>query len=695
MNNKIIAFIIASLLILPAALGQVKVQLGEQYINLEQLSGIDFMPHSGYYEICSLDNTVIPVLIKNGNNFSDSFTFKANKEYASLPVESAVINSGKSVILPLTLNPPAGSEANTTLILDIITKKEGLKRSVVINTNIEDCYKSSLEISEEEDELCGCDEKAYLLTLTNNGRTTDTFALIIDAPKWINSTLGNDTITLYDGQKKEIRLSANPPCDEKGSFTVNVKAVSGKSRLAAQKKLELNVLPIDECYNTEINALNADLDYFGKNIPITIKNKGAKDADYSIIAEGIDWYKLSQTELSLKKNSEKTINLALYPSESIAEGKYNVEIKAKSGEKEFTKSITVSLKRKGALYEKIKFYLNYFRYYIGLGVALLIVLIIIIRLIKKRRMQIKEKKRIEKEKEKEAKKEQKIEKKEAFKKAKAEREALKWVIHVILSLVSTGLLVLLTYSTFKYRAFYEKVLGIISQFFMTYIFPYLFYLKYVVVVVGAIISIRLILDLFMRRPAGKEVKTKAIDWEERQEKKAEAKRVIAKKTNKKKKGFEHVYFTLVILLFIAIVVYSLYRFYGKDWFFGKIMLARDFILKYPYYFIAGAAAIALLIAIIIFFRKRGKKRSKARKKEEKKAAMKSRLPKKLKKVIRNFLITVVGLIVLSGIVYSFIYYKLFGYIKDFFIVYYPYVLMGIGILIIVILILHFHSRKIS
>ena len=47
---------------------------------------------------------------------------EVDKEYASLPVKTTVLKSGKSVILPLIVSP-IGLGENTTLILDIITKK--------------------------------------------------------------------------------------------------------------------------------------------------------------------------------------------------------------------------------------------------------------------------------------------------------------------------------------------------------------------------------------------------------------------------------------------------------------------------------------------------------------------------------------------------------------------------------------------
>ena len=79
--------------------------------------------------------------------------------------------------------------------------------------------------------------------------------------------------------------------------------------------------------------------------------------------------------------------------------------------------------------------------------------------------------------------------------------------------------------------------------------------------------------------------------------------------------------------------------------------------------------------------------------KERKTAKKVKKRKFPKKFIKAIWI-IGGLVVLSGVIYSLVYYGLIDYIKDLLIIYYPYILMGIGILVILILILHFHAKKI-
>ncbi len=206
----------------------------------------------------------------------------------------------------------------------------------------------------------------------------------------------------------------------------------------------------------------------------------------------------------------------------------------------------------------------------------------------------------------------------------------------------------------------------------------------------------LVIDFLRKKPKEKRKKKKETEGkvkeEQPKEKRAEvkeAKKIIGKK---KLKFFGYVYPVLVILLLIAIIGYTIYRFAGKQIPFDKLSLVMGFVESYLLYFIGGLVA---LFIIIFFLRRREKKTKRKEKKAVERAKIKAKLDKKLKRRIKNLSIIIIGLIVLSGIVYSFVYYDLSNYIKDFFIVYYPYILMGAGILIILILILHFHTKRIS
>ncbi len=582
MKNKLMIILGILLLFVHAVAADVSVELGEPYINVESFSEVRFKAHSDYYDICSLDETIIPVVVRNNNDFTDMFTFKVNRDYASLPTSSAFLGEGKSAILPLILSPPIDVEDNTSVMLDIITKREGLKRSLVIKTNIKKCYEFNLTIDKENEEICGCDEAMYRVMLSNEGEQEDTFDLKLDVPEWV-FTNTSDSVKLFDGQRKEMSLLAVPDCEEKGNYDVVIEAISDKSNVVLRDSIELKVMHQKECYNTIIDVDDVRIDYFGKNIPVTLKNKGSKDMGYSLIAEGASWFSLSQTNFSIDSGEEKTINLALFPGEDVVEGEYTIDIKAEAAGRVFEESVIVKLRGKASGLGKFGFYLNYFKYYILVGVVLLFVILVLIVLIKNR---MKDKPKVKKEtEEKEVKKVPKVEKKET-----------------------------------------------------------------------------------------KKVSEKVVKESPR--------------NGRKLRLFEYIYLILVVILFLAVIIYSIYKFSGVS------SLLIQGIIAYGWYIVIGIVVLALLIFILV--KSKGKKgKGKATKKAKVSKNVKAARKAKNTKKLRNIGIIILGLIILSGIVYSFAYFNLVSYVRDSLVVYYPYVLMGIGILVILILILNFHTKKIS
>jgi len=684
MKTKLLVMLTVFMLVLPGVLADIMVRLGDPYTNEKDLSKIEFTAHSDYYDICTLDETIIPVLITNRNKFSDTFRFEVDKAYASLTAKSAVLTSGKSVILPLKISPPLDYAGNDTLVLGITTVREGLKRSVMIKTNIDNCYLFSLDIDEGSDEVCGCEEEIYKVLLENNGQSPDSFTVDLDIPEWINSSLKNKTVMLGSRRQEEIILTANPICEEKGSFLVRAKAVSEKSEVGVEDEFEINVLPQDECYNTIISADNVAIDYFGKNIPVTVKNKGARDGLYSLSVDGIKWYSLSQTEFSLKPNTEKTINLALNPGEDVVEGDYNIDITAKMGESLFTESIVVKLKADNQLFEKTRYYLNYFRYYIWAGIIILILMLFLLVKIKKTRNRVKPKVIAE-------------ESKQQNKEVNERKESLSRIsglLTLILYLIFLALLALLTFSTFRYKAHYERVLGLLSDSFADHIVPYLFVFKYVFIGGLILAVIFLIIDFLRKMPEIKPEKQKKKELTKHPQKIREEKKSIVSKIPEERqmRFLDYIYLFFVLSLFLAIVIYAFYRLFRTVFAFQSLI---SFIKTYYAYFLTGLALVVFFILIINHFSARSNRKS--RSKRGGKIYTKSKALKwtlnKAKDVFRYLAVPIISLFLLGLIIYLFIHYGLFNHITGFFIVYYPYILMGVGISVILILILHFHSKK--
>ncbi|MBW2989539.1 hypothetical protein KY358_04440 [Candidatus Woesearchaeota archaeon] len=716
MTNKhmLISAVMLLILALPYVSAGIKVRLGQPYANIGDVSDIVFKAHPDYYDICALDETIIPVLIENRNEFPDLFTFSADEAYVDVPVKNAFLKSGKGAILPLRIRPTIDSISNTTFILDIITKEEAIRRSVVIKLNIKKCYLFDLRIEEGKRELCGSDIGTYTLVLENNGESRDAFTLAFDVPGWVDIALENKTLILGGRETREIELEANPPSDEKGSFVLGAEAVSGRSKAVIQDSIDVTVFPEHECYNTAISAENMGIGYFGRNIPVKVSNRGIKDADYSLSIEGPDWHSLSQSEFSLKDGEGKTVNLALYPDEDTAEGEYAITINAIEGTHEFKKEISVKLRREEAFFGALGFYLNYIRYYLWMALAIILIILAFASF----------RGRDGRKKERKAKKlPVKEEIKGVSEQSKKDEEKIRIRrLRYILFPSLLFLLALFAYSTFRHRAYYEKASGFISGLFTDYAVPCGPYIRYAVIGFGILLIIILTIELFRKKrkknKGGKKKKApgkEALRPEDKRGKgvkKAERYSILNKPECRKEKKkaekissrrkklnlFEHTYIFLSALIFLVVLLYSAYIFLGRpSWL--KSDALPFFIKGYYLYILIGFLLLFTLISAIKIFGVFGKNLKikgfcdikKAGKKEIKRSRKKTR--KMLKFNIRKFFIWILGLIFFAAALALSFYFKLVSHIRDFFALYYSYILMGAGILVILILVLYFHDKQ--
>jgi heme/copper-type cytochrome/quinol oxidase subunit 2 len=556
--------------ILPSVFADIKIQLGEPYVNLEDFSNIKFSSHSDQYDICLSDQTVIPVLIKNRNDFSDTFSFTIDKEYVSIPVKSAVIGKGKSAVLPLIVNP--SSIVDGILQLDIVTKEERIKRSVMIKTNIEQCRSFSLNFEKTKDELCGCDKPSYNLVIENEGTQLDVFELKVDAPDWVNITFINDTIEIGPDQGEIVELDLSVPCDQKGIYTINLEAVSSITGVRKEANLELGVSSQEECYNTQITAKDVKINYLGGSFPIKISNNGIKDLIYSLSLDGIDWYELSQTDFSLKSNEEKIINLALYPGEDVVEGDYSVDIRLNSGGDDMLEPFNIRLQKKSTIYDKIAFYLNYSKYYILSAVILFVIILLLVMFFRQRKKNNpnvskndKTKSDLKKKELKDKKQEKKVvEKKVADKK---EKKKLSFVEYGYLGIVILLFLGIIGYIGYK---FYKPSLTGIKLAGSFLAANYIYVISGLVGLLVLFAVIYLIVKMVKKR---------------------------RKKNKKFNKKFLKVLSLILLLLVLAGGIYSLF-------YFNLFQYIIDFVLVYYPYILMGMGILIILILILHFHTKK-------------------------------------------------------------------------------------------
>src|SRR3989338_2465978 len=207
--------LIALLLFVPIT--SASIELGLPYFNPADYSIINFEPYNEAYVLCAGDKTVIPLLIKNENNHSDTYSFSSDSSLVTFPVQSAEISKGKSAVLPISIQP-RNEALNHTIKISVASKKEKIKRSVILSADILDCY--NLTISPDVKQSCG-DEERFELSIENNGSYDRDVNVGLDAPLWVNMS-GKEKMLLEAGNKIGYILAANPPESASGEFDIKI-----------------------------------------------------------------------------------------------------------------------------------------------------------------------------------------------------------------------------------------------------------------------------------------------------------------------------------------------------------------------------------------------------------------------------------------------------------------------------------------
>ncbi len=171
----------------------------------------------------------------------------------------------------------------------------------------------------------------------------------------------------------------------------------------------------------------------------------------------------------------------------------------------------------------------------------------------------------------------------------------------------------------------------------------------------------------------------------------------AKKTRSKKRKLKikWLIWSITTILVLAVIVYLMIMFGSLLWYWAG---------WYRYYVYTGIALVVLIYLISRYLKptqKNGNKETEKPKKtkeiEEKKKSEKKieKRKKPKKKYLKHSLIMFIILILVGFFVYFSIYYGLLQYIKEFFLIYYPYIIAGVVLLVILILLLRFSGQIVN
>jgi hypothetical protein len=254
-------------------------------------------------ELCPCSNQAYIVTVENTGTVASLYRVLANKNMAgwvNFNPDRFVLSPGQKGSFYVIVNSDCNIEGEHELKIFIATNN-GLAKVIKQALKFSDCYDYSLEqgdVIEEADEsirflqhdgsysLCKDEQKGIPILITNNEDFENKYRLFLDAPEW--AALNVDSASL--GAKKSGIFFVNfDTTDVEGEFDFRLAVISELGKVQRKKDLKVSV---GECYGLELE-LEKEKDVVcggeDQSYDIIVKNSGTLGQSVNLAVDGPDW----------------------------------------------------------------------------------------------------------------------------------------------------------------------------------------------------------------------------------------------------------------------------------------------------------------------------------------------------------------------------------------------------------------------
>jgi len=315
-------------------------------------------------ELCPCSNQAYSITVQNIGDEVSSYEIIAGGDaagFVSFQPNKFALGPGEGGSLLAIVNSECNVKGNFNLEIYITTNK-GLTKLIKQGLKISECYDYSFEQGKAIDEvneslnflaqegsyaLCTNEKKSIPILFTNNEDFGNQYKLYLDAPEWAKLNIEDVKV---DGKKSGIVLinldTANIPDD----FNFKLSALSELGKVQRNSDIKVKV---GECYSLSLESeKESDVVCGGEEnkFSLVVKNTGTLDNNIDIEVDGAEWagfnigsnkkinesyndaksketgVKLAKkTSIFLKSEQEKIIDLYVIP-EYESSGKFQLNI---------------------------------------------------------------------------------------------------------------------------------------------------------------------------------------------------------------------------------------------------------------------------------------------------------------------------------------------------------------------------------
>jgi len=171
---------------------------------VEESDSVSFMQHEDSYFLCKNEQKVIPILIKNKENFENRYSLLLDApEWAKLNIEKTQLAAKKSGVFLINLDT-SDVKGKFNFKLDALSELGKVQRKKNIEVDVRECFVLEIDIEKEKDIICGGEAKSYDIFIKNSGVFKQELNLEIDGPDWAD--FENTSLLLNPGEEKTTKL---------------------------------------------------------------------------------------------------------------------------------------------------------------------------------------------------------------------------------------------------------------------------------------------------------------------------------------------------------------------------------------------------------------------------------------------------------------------------------------------------------
>ena len=276
--------------------------------------GFDVQPDKNYLSFCENSEAKIPIVIKNSGAVDNTFLLAlTGPSWATMESTSISLLGGRQGTANLILFPSFGVSGDFKTKVKVTDEKSQTSVEKEITANVLKCYNTDVKIAAEEDTICPFTSKAYEVSLANNGKYNEDYAITVAGADF--ALFDKNFIPLVSGKAQKLNLIVEPRDVISDVYTLQVKAESqGPSHTTSIDTLRIRVAPKEACFGVNtVAALNNVKVAYGEGalVPVVVENKGRETSTFNleVSGSGAGYGKMNPGTVTLKGGEAQTVYL--------------------------------------------------------------------------------------------------------------------------------------------------------------------------------------------------------------------------------------------------------------------------------------------------------------------------------------------------------------------------------------------------